>query len=97
MSMEATAVVDRSVDCSPRMAAAETTTIRVRRSTQRRLAREAALLGKSVVDALDVAAELLEEQRLLASMDRAYRERGNAIREEMRPWEATLRDGLNER
>jgi hypothetical protein len=78
------------------MAAAETTTIRVRRSTQRRLAREAELTGKSVVDVLDAAADLLEEQRLLADMDRAYRTRGAEIREESTAWEATLSDGLTD-
>ncbi len=76
------------------MAATETTTIRVRRSTQRRLAREAELAGKSVVDVLDAAADLLEEQRLLAGMDRAYRELGAEIREEAGAWDATLPDGL---
>jgi uncharacterized protein (DUF1778 family) len=76
------------------MAAVETTTIRVRRSTQRRLAREAELTGKSVVDVLDAAADLLEEQRLLADMDRAYRTQGAEIREESTAWEATLPDGL---
>jgi hypothetical protein len=76
------------------MAAVETTTIRVRRSTQRRLAQEAKLAGKSVVDVLDAAADLLEEQRLLAEMDRAYRERGREIHAEAGAWEATLPDGL---
>lgn len=76
------------------MTAVETTTIRVRRSTQRRLAREAEIAGKSVVDMLDAAADLLEEQRLLASMDRTYREQGTEIREEMRAWDSTLLDGL---
>ena len=61
----------------------ETTTIRVRRSTQRKLALEAELAGKSVVEVLDAAAELLEEQRLLASMERSYREHGREVREEM--------------
>lgn len=75
------------------MAAVETTTIRVRRSTQRRLAREAELAGRSVVDVLDAAADLLEEQRLLADMDRAYRVRGDEIRAESSAWEATLPDG----
>ncbi len=78
------------------MAAVETTTIRVRRSTQRRLAQEAELTGKSVVDVLDAAADLLEEQRLLADMDRAYRRRGAEIREESAAWEATLPDGLTD-
>lgn len=68
------------------MAAVETTTIRVRRATQRRLAREAELAGKSVVEVLDAAVDLLEEQRLLASMDRSYREQGDEIHEEMGPW-----------
>lgn len=76
------------------MAIIETTTIRVRRSTQERLAREAELVGKSLVDVLDVAADLLEEQRLLAAMDRAYRMHGTEIRKESNAWDATLPDGL---
>lgn len=76
------------------MATVETTTIRVRRSTQRRLAREAELAGTSVIEMLDAAADLLEEQRLLGGMDRAYHERGAEIREETGAWEATLPDGL---
>jgi hypothetical protein len=75
------------------VATVETTTIRVRRSTQLRLAQEAEIAGTSVVEVLDAAADLLEEQRLLSSMDRAYRERGPEIREEMRAWDATLPDG----
>jgi isoaspartyl peptidase/L-asparaginase-like protein (Ntn-hydrolase superfamily) len=47
------------------MAVVETTTIRVRRGTQRRLAKEAELAGTSVIDAVDAAVDLLEEQRLL--------------------------------
>jgi hypothetical protein len=76
------------------MAAVETTTIRVRRHTQSRLAHEAELAGKSVVEVLDVAADLLEEQRLLASMDRSYREQGAEMHEEMQAWNGTLLDGL---
>jgi outer membrane protein TolC len=78
------------------MATVETTTIRVRRSTQERLAREAELAGKSLVDVLEAAADLLEEQRLLAGMDRAYRVQGAEIRKESGAWDATLRDGLPE-
>jgi hypothetical protein len=76
------------------MATVGTTTIRVRRSTQRRLAQEAEIAGTSVVDVLDAAADLLEEQRLLASMDRSYREQGAEIHKETRAWDATLLDGL---
>lgn len=78
------------------MATVETTTIRVRRGTQRRLAREAKLAGKSVVDVLEAAVDLLEEQRLLASMDRSYREHGADIHTEMSAWDATLPDGLDD-
>jgi hypothetical protein len=78
------------------VAIVETTTIRVRRGTQRRLAREAELAGMSMVDVLEVAADLLEEQRLLASMDQSYRKQAAEIQEEMRPWDATLLDGLSE-
>lgn len=68
------------------MAAVETTTIRVRRSTQRRLAEEAELAGTSVVEVLEAAVDLLEEQRLLASMDESYRKHGDEIHEEMKAW-----------
>lgn len=74
------------------MAAIGTTTIRVRRSTQQRLAKEAERAGTSVVDVLDAAVDLLEEQRLLASMNESYRKHGDEIREEMKAWEA-LPDG----
>jgi uncharacterized protein (DUF1778 family) len=76
------------------MAAVETTTIRVRRSTQRRLAEEAKIAGTSVVEVLEAAVDLLEEQRLLVSMDESYRKFGGEIREEMKAWDATLLDGL---
>jgi hypothetical protein len=76
------------------MATVETTTIRVRRSTQRRLADEARLAGMSVIEVLDTAADLLEEQRLLAGMDRAYRRHGPGIHGEAGAWDATLGDGL---
>jgi len=76
------------------MAAVETTTIRARRSTQRRLVQEAKIAEKSVIDTLDVAVDLLEEQRLLTSMDESYRKHGDEIREEMKAWDATLLDGL---
>lgn len=68
------------------MAAVETTTIRVRRSTQRRLAEEAEHAGTSVVEVLEAAVDLLEEQRLLASMDESYRKYGDEIHEEMKAW-----------
>jgi len=76
------------------MATVETTTIRARRSTQRRLVQEAKIAEKSVIDMLDVAVDLLEEQRLLTSMDESYRKHGDEIREEMKAWDATLLDGL---
>lgn len=68
------------------MAAVETTTIRVRRSTQERLAQEAKRAGTSVVEVLEAAVDLLEEQRLLASMDESYRKYGDEIHEEMKAW-----------
>jgi len=68
------------------MAVTETTTIRVRRSTQERLAREAKLEGKSLTEMFDVAVDLLEEQSLLTSMDESYRKYGDEIHEEMRSW-----------
>ncbi|MEX2447743.1 MAG: hypothetical protein WD404_03250 [Solirubrobacterales bacterium] len=68
------------------MAAVETTTIRVRRATQRRLAQEAERKGISVVEVLEAAVDLLEEQRLLNSMDESYEKHGDEIREEMKAW-----------
>jgi uncharacterized protein (DUF1778 family) len=78
------------------MAAVETTTIRVRRSTQRRLAEEAELAGTSVVEVLDAAVDLLEEQRLLASMDESYRKYGDEIHKEMKAWLEMPLDGLTD-
>ncbi len=68
------------------MAEVETTTIRVRRSTQRRLTEEARLEGMSVIEMVDAAVDLWEERRLLDSMDESYRKYGDEIREEMKDW-----------
>jgi uncharacterized protein (DUF1778 family) len=68
------------------MAAVETMMIRVRRSTQERLAREAELEGKSLTEMFDAAVDLWEERRLLDSMDESYRKYGDEIREEMKDW-----------
>lgn len=68
------------------MAATETMMIRVRRSTQERLAREAELEGKSLTDMFDAAVDLWEERRLLDSMDESYRKYGDEIHEEMKDW-----------
>lgn len=68
------------------MAVVETTTIRVRRSTQQRLAHEAKEAGMSVIEVVDAAADLWEEQRLLDSMDESYRKHGDEIHEEMKGW-----------
>jgi len=68
------------------MAATETAMIRVRRSTQERLAREAELEGKSLTEMFDAAVDLWEERRLLDSMDESYRKYGDEIREEMKDW-----------
>lgn len=76
------------------MASVETTTIRVRRSTHQRLQKEAELAGKSVTQVLEEAAELLEEQRMLASFVRSYEEYGDEIREEMKDWLNLPSDGL---
>jgi uncharacterized protein (DUF1778 family) len=76
------------------MASVETTTIRVRRSTQKRLAREAELAGTSVTAVLEAATDLLEEQRLLASMARSHAKYADELRAEMAIWDATLADGL---
>lgn len=68
------------------MAATETTMIRVRRSTQERLARQAELEERSLTDMFDAAVDLLEEQQLLDSMDESYRQHGDEIHEEMKDW-----------
>jgi hypothetical protein len=78
------------------MAVVETTTIRVRRKTQERLAREAEIAESSVVDMFDAVVDLWVEQRLLASMDESYRKHGDEIREEMKIWDSTLSDGLKD-
>lgn len=74
------------------MAVVETTTIRLRRSTHKRLSEEAERAGVSVVELLEAAVDLLEERRLLASMDESYRKHGDEIHEEMKDWLA-LPDG----
>jgi hypothetical protein len=76
------------------MASVETTTIRVRRSTHRRLQEEAERQGKSVTELLDIAADVLYEQRLLESAERSWEKHGDEMREEMAAWDATLSDGL---
>jgi hypothetical protein len=68
------------------MAVVETTTIRVRRSTQQRLAEEAKLAGVSVMELLDNAADVFEEERLLESFERCYEKHGEAIMAEMQWW-----------
>jgi uncharacterized protein (DUF1778 family) len=68
------------------MAPVETTTIRVRRATQRRLANEAKLAGTSVTDLLEAAADLLEEQRLLEGAARSWEKHGTAMQAEMKWW-----------
>lgn len=56
------------------MASVETTTIRVRRSTQKRLQEEAEREGKSVTELLDEAADIFEERSMLRSAERAWEE-----------------------
>lgn len=75
------------------MAVVETTTIRVRRSTQERLARRAELEGRSLTEMFDTAVDLLEEQGLLTSMDESYRKHGDEIHEEMKAWLEMPLDG----
>lgn len=76
------------------MASVKTTTIRVRRSTQQRLAREAELAGTSVTEVLEAAADLLYEQRILDSAVRSWEKHGDAIRAEMKDWIDMPSDGL---
>jgi hypothetical protein len=68
------------------MPGAETTTIRVRRSTQQRLQKEAELAGTSLTQILEKATVMLEEQRLMEGFVRSYEKHGAAIRAEMRDW-----------
>jgi len=76
------------------MGSVETTTIRVRRSTQKRLAREAELAGTSGTAVLEAATDLLEEERLLAGMARSHERHADALKAEMAAWDGTLADGL---
>lgn len=69
------------------MASVETTTIRVRRSTHQRLQKEAERQGTSVTEVLEAAADMLEEQWLLAGFVRSYELYGDEIRAEMKDWE----------
>lgn len=78
------------------MAVTETTTIRVKRRTQKRLSEEAKMAGMSVVEMVEAAVDLWEERRLLTSMDESYAKHGDEIREEMRIWDGTLLDGLTD-
>jgi hypothetical protein len=68
------------------MTVVETTTIRVRRTTQQRLAEEAERAGMSVIEMVDAAVDLWEERQLLDSMDESYRKYGDEIHEEMKDW-----------
>jgi hypothetical protein len=68
------------------MAVVDTTTIRVRKTTHRRLTEEAKREGISVIEMLEAAVDLWEERRLLDSMDESYRRHGDEIREEMKDW-----------
>jgi hypothetical protein len=64
------------------MASVETTTIRVRRSTQKRLQEEAERRGTSVTEVLDQAADMLEEKSILLSAERAWAEMAKMPAEE---------------
>jgi uncharacterized protein (DUF1778 family) len=76
------------------MASVETTTIRVRRSTHRRLAEEAKLAGTSVTEVLEAATDLLEEQRILAGAVRSWERHGEAMRAEAKGWLDLPSEGL---
>ncbi len=76
------------------MASVETTTIRVRRSTKDRLAREAEMAGASMTEVLEAAVDVLEEQRLLDGMACSHAKHADAMKAEMAIWDATLADGL---
>jgi hypothetical protein len=78
------------------MAVVETTTIRVRQSTKKRLAEEAKQARMSVIEMVDAAVDLWEERRLLDSMDEFYAKHGDEIHEEMKIWDGTLLDGLRD-
>jgi hypothetical protein len=68
------------------MASVETTTIRVRRSTKERLQVEAESRDKSVTELLEMAADVLYEQRILEGAVRSWEKHGPAMREEMKDW-----------
>lgn len=68
------------------MAVVGTTTIRVRKTTHRRLREEAEREGISVTEMLEAAVDLLEEQSILASLEETYEKHGDEIHEEMKDW-----------
>jgi uncharacterized protein (DUF1778 family) len=65
------------------MARVETTTIRVRRDTHERLAKEAELAGKSVTQVLEEAADMMEEERILESAQEAWKRMAERTPEEV--------------
>ncbi len=64
------------------MASVETTTIRVRRSTHKRLQEEAQRQGKSVTELLEEAADIFEERSMLYSAEQAWAKMAGAPAEE---------------
>ncbi len=76
------------------MTVVDTSTIRVPRCTQERLAEEANLAGVSLTELLEKAAGVFEEERLLKAEEqrlldglvRCYEKHGEAIMAEMRDW-----------
>jgi uncharacterized protein (DUF1778 family) len=65
------------------MASVETTTIRVRRSTHERLQKQAELMGKSVTQVVEEAADLLEEAKMLESAEGHWKRMAERTPEEV--------------
>ena len=65
------------------MAKAETTTIRVRRGTHKRLQLQAEITGQSVTQVLEEAADLLEEAKLLEAAEDHWKRMAERTPEEV--------------
>ena len=78
------------------MASVETTTIRVRRSTQERLQKQAELTGQSVTQVLEEAADLLEEAKLLESLEDHWKRMAERTPEEVARDEARDEEWVRE-
>lgn len=78
------------------MAKAETTTIRVRRSTHERLQLQAEITGQSVTQVLEEAAGMLEEAKLLEAAEDHWKRMAERTPEEVARDEARDEEWVRE-